>query len=214
MISSVSNIRDCLKILPNIEKWGWVIYRCTYDDNEAWARFRARVEAESRERIAQSDAPEIADRLEWTWVEDATSLDGISTTALRERFYTWTANEVARQQLGDLDPTTISRFSYFVKIDEEVMQNLKGSLETKSRWSGDDFIKFVDANWESCPPEKQEDDEWEPEIWEPIEGCTEKDVGWMRMAPDMLNTDFYDVLPGDGMTWQYFHDRPPAIFRW
>ncbi|KAJ4314490.1 hypothetical protein N0V94_006429 [Neodidymelliopsis sp. IMI 364377] len=138
-------IRNDLELLP-IDKWGWVIYRCTYANDKAWARFRDRVEAESRKEIAQSDVPEIADRLEWTWVEDKANLDGISTAALRERFRTWTANEVTRQQLEKHDPATISRFSYFIKIDEEVMQNLTGYLGPKKGWWTTDFIKFVNAN--------------------------------------------------------------------
>jgi hypothetical protein len=213
MTSAASAIRDDLGLLP-IDKWGWVIYRCTYADDEAWARFRARIENESREQIAQSDAPEIANRLEWTWVTDSLSLDGISTAALRERFRTWTANEVARQQLEDHDPATISRFSYFIKVDEEVMRNLTGFLAPKAGWSGNDFVKFVDANWEPAPPEEQKDDEWEPETWEPIEECTEKDVGWMCISPTMLNASFYETLNGDDMAWHLFYERPPSIVLW
>jgi hypothetical protein len=213
MSSAASSIHDDLGLLP-IDKWGWVIYRCTYADDEAWTRFRARVEAKSRTRIAQSDAPEIVDRLEWTWVSDSASLDGISTVALRERFRTWTTKEVARQQLEDYDPATISRFSYFIRIDGEVMQNLTGFLDLNTGWSNNDFVKFVDANWEPSPPEEQEDDGWEAETWEPIEDCTEKDVGWMCISPIMLNADFYDTLNGDDMAWHLFYERPPSIVLW
>ena len=213
MSSAASDIRDHLDVVP-IDKWGWVIYRCTYADDEAWARFRDYVEAESRKEIAESDAPEIADRLEWTWVEDPASLDGISTIALRERFRTWTANEVARQLLEKHDPATISRFSYFVKIDEEVMQNLTGFLASKGGWCETDFIKFVDANWEPSPPEELEDYDWQPETWEPIDECTEEDVGWMRISPIMLGAAFHDTLNGDDMAWHLFYERPPKIVLW
>jgi hypothetical protein len=70
-----------------------------------WAKFRDLVETESRENIAQSDAPEIAERLEWKWVDAA---DGASTAALRERFRAWAAAEVARQP-GDYTPATVPR---------------------------------------------------------------------------------------------------------
>jgi hypothetical protein len=55
------------------------------------------------------------DHLEWTWVEDATTLDGISTAALREQFRIWDVDEVAQQQ-EDYDPEVITRFRYSIKI--------------------------------------------------------------------------------------------------
>jgi hypothetical protein len=45
-------------------KWGWVIYRCTYDDDEAWARFKQIINQRSRKTIAESDTPDAADSLE------------------------------------------------------------------------------------------------------------------------------------------------------
>lgn len=180
MITAESATRNDIAILL-LDKWGWVIYRCTYADNEAWARFRARVEVSSRESIAQSDAPEIADRLEWTWVEDAASLDGISTAALRERFRAWSADEVA-QQPGNYSPDTVSRLRYFIKIDQQVLQNLAGYLSPEMRWELNDFVKFVDGYWEpsraiaakGLPAEEPDDEGFkcEGDIWEPIDGCT------------------------------------------
>jgi hypothetical protein len=66
--------------------------------------------------IAESDAPETAEHLEWKWVEDASTLDGASTAALRERFRAWSSGEVARQP-GDYTPAVIPRFRYLIKID-------------------------------------------------------------------------------------------------
>ena len=57
------------------ERWGWVIYRCTYNDDEAWDRFKDFVDQQSRQFIAESDTPEIADSLEWTFIENRDILD-------------------------------------------------------------------------------------------------------------------------------------------
>jgi len=214
------NIRDGIDGLA-VEKWGWVIYRCTYDDDETWAKFRAQVEARSRQKIAQSDAPEIADRLEWTWVEDAASLDGVSTDALRERFRAWVADEVARQP-GDYYSPAIPRFRYFIKIDKEVLQTLAQSNPFNPLRSNTAFVKFVDGNWEPDLPltiaseeaEEEEHDFSQDEALEPIEGCIEKDVGWMRIAPYMINADFYEALGGDENDWFIFYERPPSIVRY
>jgi hypothetical protein len=220
--SPQSAIRDDLAVLP-IDKWGWVIYRCTYAEDETWAWFRARVEAKSRKSIAKSDAPEIANRLEWTWVEDAASLDGASTAALRERFRAWTSDEVARQP-GDYQSAVIPRFRYFVKIDQDVLHSLAESMSLETHMPENAFLKFVDGNWtpshtittEGQQAEEQDSDDfwWKEEPLEPIDGCTEEDVGWMRIAPHMISADFYDVLSGDENHWITLYERPPNIVRY
>ncbi|KAH7078677.1 hypothetical protein BKA63DRAFT_249087 [Paraphoma chrysanthemicola] len=209
-MSSHVCIRESLALLP-FNKWGWVIYRCSYTDDKAWAQFRTLTESNSRTDIAESDAPEIADCLEWKWVEDRASLDGASTAELRDRFRAWVADEVAQQPAGQ-DLEDVSRLKYFIKIDEEVMQSLAGFLE--KRWSVKAFVKIVKADWE---PEVEEDAEFEREkdIYEPIEGCTEKDVGWMRIAPIMINAEFYNALDGYEQAWDdMFYQRPPDIVVW
>ena len=215
--SPQSVMRDFLAQLPEIKKWGWVIYRCTYSDDAAWAKFRDRVEAESRKSIEQSDAPEIAKRLEWTWVEDASALDGASTETLRERFREWTAGEVARQP-GNYLPAVIPRFRYFIKIDQEVLDSLAVSISRETHWSNNTFVKFVDGNWkplaESQRDLEQEDDGWEKEFLEPIDGCMEEDVGWIRIAPYMISADFYEVMSGDENQRSTFYERPPRIVQY
>ncbi|KAJ8116402.1 hypothetical protein OPT61_g2162 [Boeremia exigua] len=214
-MSSHVSVRENLDVLP-FEKWGWVIYRCSYADDKAWAKFRARIESHSRTNIAESDAPEIADSLEWKWVEGRASLDGASTTALRDRFRAWVADEVA--QVAQLPPspdfeadfTDVSRFMYFIKIDDEVMESLAGFLE-EGRWSLEAFVKIVKADWEPSSDQMGED----ADVYEPIEGCTEKDFGWMRIDPMMLNAEFYNALDFWKPAWDdMFYWRPPKIVSW
>lgn len=204
-MSAHVGVRESLALLP-FNKWGWVIYRCSYADDKAWAQFRTFTESESRADIAESDAPDIADCLEWKWVEDRASLDGASTTELRDRFRAWVADEVAQQPAGE-DFGDVSRFAYFIKIDEEVMKSLPRFLE--KGWSAEAFVKIVKADWE---PEDDAEDECDKDVYEPIEGCTEKDVGWMRIAPDMINAEFYYALDGYEQAWDdMFYQRPPHI---
>jgi hypothetical protein len=205
-------IRSDLTVLP-VDKWGWVIYRCSYAAaNEAiWARFRSHVETYSREEIAASDAPEIADRLEWTWVEDST-LDFASPAALREKFRAWAAKEVERQP-GDYSPEVIPRYNFFIVVDDEAMRSLDEPDDLGMPWPRNAFVKFVDADWEPSSPDdaEQEDEFGGSEAFEPIGGCTENDIGWMRIAPHMVNTDFYDDWCGDLNLWTVFYKRPPKI---
>jgi hypothetical protein len=80
------------------DKWGYVIYRCTYRNDRDWNRFKQLVHKRSRENIEESDTPQIAQSLEWTFVEDRDALDGASRAQLRERFNKWAAQVIATEQ--------------------------------------------------------------------------------------------------------------------
>jgi hypothetical protein len=83
--SPESQILNMLKESQH-DKWGFVIYRCTYQNDQDWDRFKRLVHDRANEAIAESDTPEIADSLEWTFVEDRATLGGASRAQLREHF--------------------------------------------------------------------------------------------------------------------------------
>jgi hypothetical protein len=69
-------------------------------------------------------------------------------------------------------------------------------------------VNFVDANWkplsERFPAEGGEGDE----SHEPIDGCREENVGWMKIAAFMVGPDFYDAMSGFPDVWYSFYQRP------
>jgi hypothetical protein len=81
--SPESQISRMLKEL-NHDKWGFVIYRCTYKNDQDWNRFKQLVHDRTKQLIAESDTPEIADSLEWTFVEDRAAFEGASRPQLRD----------------------------------------------------------------------------------------------------------------------------------
>ncbi|KAI9927169.1 hypothetical protein ASPWEDRAFT_33117 [Aspergillus wentii DTO 134E9] len=110
------------------EKWGWVIYRCTYADDKAWTRFKDIINKRSHEEIAEFDSPELANTLEWTYVEDCDTLDGISIPQLRTRFQAWAADAIRTENpraegLG-LVNHGYPRYSYFIEIDEDALRRV------------------------------------------------------------------------------------------
>jgi hypothetical protein len=216
MMSAASALRADLSAgIPGLDKWGWVIYRTTYDDDEAWTRFRARVEEESRADVAQTDAPEIVEQLEWTWVEDRESLDGVSREELRERFRGWVDGEMARirgesggETLG-FDPAAVPRYAFFVQIDEEALRSVAESWDAEGA-----HVKFVDANWRPKELSDVEEERLTEEAYDEIDGCQEHNVGWMRIVPYMLNAEFYDAWCGVVDSWHVFYKRPPGTVDW
>src|SRR5271170_1181716 len=116
--SPTQNIQGSLRKMKH-DKWGWVIYRCTYGDNEAWTLFKKIINQHSREIIADGDTPEAGDSLEWTFVEDRGTLDGASREQLRARFKAWAGEAIRTEQpQAENDQTFgIPRYNFFIQVD-------------------------------------------------------------------------------------------------
>jgi len=213
--SPTQNIQDSLRALKH-DKWGWVIYRCTYGDDEAWNRFKQIINQRSRKIIAESDTPEAADSLEWTFVEDRAALDGASRDQLRARFKTWAADAVRTEQPRADDHGTfgIPRYSFFIQVDHSALESvIDEALQTSEIQDmlGEGYVNFVDANWMPLSERFPADEGGEcDELHEPIDGCREENVGWMKMASfTIVGPDFYDTMSGFPDVWYSFYQRPP-----
>jgi hypothetical protein len=59
-------------------------------------------------------------------------------------------------------------------------------------------------------------DEDEDEVFDPIDGCTEENVGWMRLAATtVVGTEFYvSVFDYPGGGWYVSYKRPPETVIW
>jgi hypothetical protein len=198
------------------DKWGFVIYRCTYQDDEGWDRFKQIVHERTQNSIQKSDAPEVAASLEWTFVEDAT-LDGASKSQLRERFNHWAAQAFITEQpraqadaQQDPDPTFgIPRYNYFIHVDEEALQSVLAAPVRDPYGKG--FVNFVDSRWKPMGSERYGEVEDEEKL-DLIDGCTEENIGWMKIASVMIDTELYDAaftFPGGG--WYVYYQRPPEV---
>ncbi|KAI8626669.1 hypothetical protein F5Y19DRAFT_478329 [Xylariaceae sp. FL1651] len=76
-------------------KWGWVVYRTRYkpEFDTAWEIVKSATQKRARQRIARSDAPDIADKVDWVFVEDRESLEGVLRKELKRRFRDWARAE-------------------------------------------------------------------------------------------------------------------------
>lgn len=76
---------------------------------------------------------------------------------------------------------------------------------------GGSHVNFIDANWKPYSeifPEEEPDEDPE-ELFEPIEGCEDENVGWMKIAPYMIGAEFYEAATAFGDSWYAFYQRPP-----
>lgn len=102
------------------------------------------------------------------------------------------------------------RYQFFVMVDQEALESvLSGPDDDKDTG----FVLLVQAGWE---PEELDKDELrerngaEPEE-EPLEGCTEHDVGWMNVRYRDVEVSFVHVT--DSNHWNMYYSRPPEIQR-
>lgn len=224
----------------NIDKWGLVVYRCSYKNDAVWARVKEVIKLRILRSISKSNrgredgeehsAPaNISKTMHWTFVEDQASLDGISTHDLRARFLAQRSEEFSREQprAQDAVPSSLAldtfeseaRYNFFIKIDDDVLQQAanKGieecSVDDESRLYFI-FVNIVNANW---TPEQEEEPERNPDTGEdqfaPLEGFTYEHVGWYRAAVNKLDLEFYEDLSAMDLTsmWYIDYQRPPEI---
>lgn len=66
----------------DVDKWGWVVYRIAYQPklDAAWLTLQQLVLEDLYECVAESDAPQIGDRMDWSFVEHP-ELEGASLDA-------------------------------------------------------------------------------------------------------------------------------------
>jgi hypothetical protein len=219
--SPESQILEMLKASKH-SKWGFVICRCTYQNDQAWPHFKNFVHDRTKKAISKSDTPEIADSLEWTFVEDHATLDGASRAQLRQRFNEWAENAYAVEQPRGQDDFQkwglfgFARYNYFIQVDEEALRSVLSPPEFS--WNSFGFVNFVDSRWK---PMSDEDyyrgmDPEDLEVCDEIDGCCRENVGWMRITPMlMISTEWYGAVGGfAGGGWYVFYLRPPAVVLW
>lgn len=198
------------------DKWGFVIYRCTYEDDEGWELFKHLLHERTQKTIQRSDAPEVAHSLEWTFVEDRAALEDASRSRLRDRFNRWadlafvTEQPRAHAEAQECPLFGVPRYNYFIQVDEEALKSVLAAPRRDSH--GEGFVNLVDSRWKPLGSRypRQEDDE----VFEPIGGCTEENVGWMRVAARMIDTFLYEAaIDFPGGVWYVFYQRPPEVLR-
>lgn len=215
-------ISECLKNDKH-DKWGWVIYRTTYEDDEGWTRFKDFITRQSHADIADSDAPEIADSLEWTFIEDRATLNGASKDQLRSRFKEWASDALKTEQPRVEDHRFgafgIPRYTYFIDVDEGSLKSVVYDTPQPSErdlW-GMGYVNFVDADWKPLSELTSSVGDvgaGDDDVHEPIEGCTEENVGWMKIDSHMVGAGFYQAMMGYPDVWYAMYQRPPEVQNW
>ncbi len=195
------------------EKWGWVIYRCTYGDDDAWARFQDLAAQALRRDLRDADLPPIiADRADWIFVSDAATLDGASRDALRERFVSWVAEETSRHTLGG---DKSSRHTYFVQVDEASLRSVVDA-DAGGSWDNGwiNLVRCQDGmDYNQNAEMKKSQEEYARQLVEDGEEDAEEHAteGWMMLTTSSMGVSTYACLGGRTEDWYCFYSVPPNL---
>ncbi|KAF2717375.1 hypothetical protein K431DRAFT_197957, partial [Polychaeton citri CBS 116435] len=129
--------------------WGFIIYRCTYGDQDTWSRFMVTLHDSVRKGLAHYSTEELTDSLNCSVREDASTLDGASKDLVRQRFRDSKAN--AERETADSQSVQIGghgstpRYNYCVHVDEDALQSVVGSANVALGFEA--YVNLVKADW-------------------------------------------------------------------
>ncbi|KAF2432499.1 hypothetical protein EJ08DRAFT_647955 [Tothia fuscella] len=220
--------------------WGFVIYRCTYEDDKAWSKFMQIMKFRAHERLrlweeAEFEVPvtRLIETLDWNVREDRLLFDGATKSFVRDHFREWiTSREAVQEQelvdesVGplveqedeqDLDyfnmaKATETRYKFAVHVDADALDSIINRAPQPPEYDyGVGFVNLIQKDWYMPEPGDENDPVDEGE--EPIEGCRRHDVGWMKVAIENLNPGIYTAFR-DPAAWYVEYVRPPGIGNW
>lgn len=71
------------------------------------------------------------------------------------------------------------------------------------------YVNLVDAGWRPHEDDTEDRDR-NDQPFESIEGCRAANVGWMKIASQMVGPSGYDAFTNLA-DWQAFYKRPPQV---
>jgi len=138
-----------------LKKWGFVIYRCTYDSDEEWARLMQNLNARAREHLETYDGSDLLESLEFTIRDDKSVFDGVSIETCCDHFEAWVGSSEGRnseQPDALLIPTGFDgqpRYTFFLHVDGDALDSV---VRRAPQPPADDpeavgYVNIVNAQW-------------------------------------------------------------------
>ncbi|KAB5514887.1 hypothetical protein GE09DRAFT_1161438, partial [Coniochaeta sp. 2T2.1] len=140
-----------------LNHWGFVIYRCTYSSQEKWDKFLALAKQEAYDCLEQEGTGVLSlyDKMDWTVIEDAETLDGASILDTTRRFRAWVEANVRVENRDDVgrvpenQGSTFThvwqsevRYHFFMHVDEESLESVVDDEKARDSAAGY-FCKIV-----------------------------------------------------------------------
>ena len=207
----------------NHKTWGYVIYRTTYSSDSDWDEFLRRLRFRMERDFDDCNGRDILDLFTLTVFDDRGVFDHADTPAVRAHFRQWAENAFRDEQRRDSSGDGGSgreevrmgrspRYQFCVVVDEAALHSVVHNAPappkpdaTKKGW-----VKLVSKAWVPIEEDPRARGHPDPNLYEPIEGITERDVGWMKVPYGSVMTEYYSGNEGlNG--WRTEYCRPPKV---
>lgn len=214
-METTNNTADELERLLQVDgfkTWGFVVYRCTYQSDSDWEKFVTLFLGRVMRKLKYYSGLDLLDDFAPTVFEDP-SFEGATTAVLRDHFNQWAATAMHREQgvpPGVERYPRPGRYRFFVMVYQEALESVLNPPDPDDR--GSSFIRLVNGEWEPEVLDEEELAEYTepPPEFEPLEGCTLEDIGWMKVPYGEI--EFYGfVNMCDSNHWDMYYGRPPEI---
>jgi hypothetical protein len=196
-------------------KWGFIFYRCTYKDDNAWKRFMEIARQRAELNLEADKGIDIRKRLELTFREDRLSFDAATIDQVRDHFKSWVKQDdpshrlhtITEEQGDGASPILTSRYVFAIHVDAESLHSvvMEAPSPGKPDNGGIGYVNLVDSLWDPNPPlQCPEDAEFEHDEHE------DGDIGYMRVCIDGLHPAVYSLL-SDRSNHYVFYKSPPEV---
>lgn len=198
--------------ITGFHRWGFLVYRCTYSDDDAWQRYmqhfhecvRAGLEYYGRDVL-------LFKYLELIVVDERDTLDGATKSQVREKFRQWSATHREPDQggPGSTNPFAkrIPMFSFCVHVDQLCLDRFKvyedWEANGKQGLAPHVPCAIIDAG---CDHEGRGSGGYPN-----IEGCLKEYPGWMYADVGSI-PEIYNKVNHEGLEAGFDYSRPPLVF--
>lgn len=208
-----ANMRDL-----NYHTWGFVIYRCTYDDEDLWVRYLAQLKDFAHGYLVKTRRAELLEQyLDFHVIEDRATLENASRQDTRHHFNQWTSNQNIPAGDGFFWSKTgaeLPRFRFFLYVDK---QSLATVVQFQNADNGHPYFRpllppmvvtVVDGSW--TPDTVQSYEPQNEDGYPELDGSSKRYVGF-EYHNAYYATALYETLHGNGLVDYGSYTRPPAI---
>ena len=194
----------------NLSSWGLVIYRCTYNDDDAWSRFMEILKRRIHDRLQEENAAGMEQDHQFTVIEDKNALDQASADDVRDLFRVWCRETFAQLDvhLPQEDEYPTPRFNFCIQVDEGSLRAvLQGPPPGQPDYKGVGYVIIVNARWDQEPPVREDEKETDDGDC----GSDDYDLGYLRVCLYTLVPEVYSWLATEE-SWEVMYRRPPFVF--
>lgn len=183
--------------------WGWVVYRCTYESDSDWEQFMQRLRYYIRDTLNFDNGLDLMPSLNFHVFDDPALFNGANASTVRQHFRQWAATAPEQEQGAEVGARESQRYEYCIQVDITALRSIIDGPAPPEDNLSDAFVNLIRGEWDSG----YDEDDVEHE---PIEGCTDYDVGWMRIRYNCLMVDWYCRFRGSEC-WHIEYRRPPEV---